>query len=127
MWRDESIVRIDSGLLFSEAVNFGGVLHLSGQVAVDSAGQPFDVQIGEILSRIDTLLVRGESSRNRLLSAMVHLTSREHLDNLNRAWAEWLPAGEAPARTTVIAPLVAPEFLVEITVTAAILGEKKHG
>lgn len=114
-------------LLSREAVNFGGAFHLSGQVAVDSAGQPFDAQIGEILSRIDTLLVRGKSGRDRLLSAMVHLTSREHLDNSIRAWAEWLPAGRAPVRTTVIAPLVAPEFLVEITVTAAVLGEKIHG
>jgi len=39
---------------------------------------------------------------------------------MNVAWEAWVPPGNQPARATVEAKLVAPEYRVEIQVTAAI-------
>jgi enamine deaminase RidA (YjgF/YER057c/UK114 family) len=52
---------------------------------------------------------------------LVLLTDASHLPLFNELWAEWLPPGHAPARTTFLASLVSPDFLIEIAVTAAIL------
>ena len=38
---------------------------------------------------------------------------------MNAAWDAWVDKGNPPARATVEARLVAPEYLVEIAVTAA--------
>ena len=119
----QSIERFEPGPLFSEAVAQGGILYLSGQIAIDHAGQAFDAQLGEVLSRIDALVTLGGARRDRLLTALIHLPSSDLLPALNAAWEAWLPAGAAPVRTTVIAGLVSPRFLVEVTVTAAILDD----
>jgi enamine deaminase RidA (YjgF/YER057c/UK114 family) len=38
---------------------------------------------------------------------------------MNAVWMAWMPPRSAPARATSEAALVAPEYKVEITVTAA--------
>ncbi|WP_372342764.1 Rid family hydrolase [Paraburkholderia madseniana] len=40
---------------------------------------------------------------------------------MNEVWESWLPAGDAPARTTVQAHLASEELLVEITIVAAVV------
>ena len=116
----KSIVRLGTGELFSEAVAYDGLLFLSGQVAHDGPSSPFEAQLEEVLLHINALLEAGHSDRSRLLSALIHLSSAEHVGEFNRIWAEWLPKGAAPARTTVISPLVSPGYLVEITIIAAV-------
>jgi enamine deaminase RidA (YjgF/YER057c/UK114 family) len=39
---------------------------------------------------------------------------------MNSAWDAWVPLGHTPARTTVEAKLAAPQYKVEIQVTAAV-------
>lgn len=39
---------------------------------------------------------------------------------MNRAWDEWMAKGAAPPRATGGSKLVAPEFPVEVIVTAAL-------
>jgi enamine deaminase RidA (YjgF/YER057c/UK114 family) len=39
---------------------------------------------------------------------------------MNKAWAEWISKGNAPARATVESKLADPKFKVEIMLTAAI-------
>ncbi|MFN3727376.1 MAG: Rid family hydrolase [Allosphingosinicella sp.] len=117
----QDIERFSPGELFSEGVRYGGVLFLSGQVAHQRPDAPFEAQLGEVLSHVHSLLEAGNSSRDRLLTALIHVAATDHVEALNRIWGEWLPRGASPARTTVISPLVAPQYLVEITITAAVL------
>jgi enamine deaminase RidA (YjgF/YER057c/UK114 family) len=39
---------------------------------------------------------------------------------MNKAWAEWVSKGNAPARATVESKLADPQYKVEIMLTAAI-------
>ena len=116
-----AIHRHNVGPNFSEAVVHDGVVYLAGQVALENAGGAIREQVDEVLRRVDALLTDVSSGRDRLLSALVLLTNAADLPLFNEAWAEWLPPGEAPARTTFVTSLVSPDFLIEITVTAAVL------
>lgn len=114
------IGRLQPGSLFSEATFFNSVLSVSGQVAIDHRSEQIERQTKEVLERIERLLEEGNSARDLLLSASVFLTSRELIDGFNTVWAEWLPRNAAPARTTIVCELLAPDFLVEVSVVAAI-------
>lgn len=72
-----------------------------------------------MLARVDALLAEVGSGRDRVLAATVHLRDMADFAAMNQVWKAWLPAGGAPARTTVQAHLAAPELLVEVTVVAA--------
>ncbi len=49
----------------------------------------------------------------------MYLTDLANLAVYNAAWEAWMPKGAAPARATVKADLVAPAYLIEISVVAA--------
>lgn len=121
------IKRLGIDETFSEAVIHAGIVYLSGQVAIDAAGGALEAQMGEVLLRVDALLKSAGSGRDRILAALVHVSSVEHLPSMNRIWREWLSPGSAPARTTVICGLVSPELLIEITVTAALMITNEGG
>ncbi len=112
-----SIVRHDTNARMSQAVIHGETVYLAGQVsdtAKDVAGQTADV-----LKQIDALLEKCGTGKDRILSATIYLADIKTFGEMNKAWEAWMPAGHAPARTTLQAPLAGPQWLVEITIVAA--------
>lgn len=112
-----TIVRHDTNARMSQAVVHGDTVYLAGQVsdgAKDVAGQTADV-----LKQIDALLAKCGTSKERILSATIYLADIKTFGEMNKAWEAWMPAGHAPARTTLQAPLAGPQWLVEITIVAA--------
>jgi enamine deaminase RidA (YjgF/YER057c/UK114 family) len=114
-----SIERFHSGPRMSKIVRHAGVIYLCGQTSGGSPARDAGEQTREVLARIDALLAEAGSGRERILAATVHLREMADFAAMNREWEAWLPAGAAPARTTVEARLAAPELRVEITVVAA--------
>ena len=100
-----------------------GVVYLSGQVPDTPPGSSVLSQVVSVLAQIDAALAAAGSDKSRLLSATCYLTSMEGgYAALNEAWEAWLPAGCAPARTTVGAVTLAnAAWDVEISVVAASL------
>ncbi|MBS0437763.1 MAG: RidA family protein [Proteobacteria bacterium] len=113
------IERRHTNARMSKFVRHAGIVYLCGQTSSGSSASGVAEQTYEVLSRIDTLLAEAGSGRDRLLAATVYLHDIADFAAMNEAWEAWLPAGAAPARTTVEARLAAPELRVEITVTAA--------
>lgn len=115
---DMSIERIEPGPLMSQGVIHGDTVYLSGLVARDLDA---DVkgQTAQILDRIDELLAAAGSDKTKLLKANIWLTDIATWADMNEVWAAWVPAGAAPARATVEAPLANPRIKVEIMVEAA--------
>ncbi len=68
---------------------------------------------------VQALLAEAGSARSRLLSATIYLKRMQDFAAMNTVWEAWMPAGAAPARTTVQADLASPDLLIEITVVAA--------
>lgn len=113
-----SIVRINPGTRFSQAVIHGGVLYVSGQV--DATTADVATQTRGTLAKIDAILKQAGVARSDLLFANVWLSDIATFDEMNAEWEVWIDAKNAPARATVESRLAKPEYKVEICVIAAV-------
>lgn len=103
----------------SGAVVHGGLVYLAGQVA-DDATLDTEGQTADVLAQIDALLAEAGTSKANLLSVQIILSDIRDAPAMNRAWDAWLDLKAKPARMTIQAPLVNPEWRVEITGIAAL-------
>ena len=114
-----SIQRFETGARMSRAVVHGDTVYLAGLTADKTAGQSVAEQTREILGKIDALLVQAGTDKSKLLQATVWLQDIRTVDEMNKVWDAWVPAGTAPARACIEARLQSPAKMVEIRVTAA--------
>ena len=114
-----SIKRIKPGPRMSGAVVHNGIAYLSGQVSANAAGGSVTEQTKEILAIIDGLLKEAGTDKSKLLSANIWLADMSTFAEMNAVWDGWVSPGNTPARATVEVKLAAPEYNVEIMVTAA--------
>jgi enamine deaminase RidA (YjgF/YER057c/UK114 family) len=114
-----TIQRLDVGPRMSQVVVHGNTVYLAGVVANKAAGDSVTKQTQEILSIIDSHLAKAGTDKSKLLAATIYLTDMKTFAEMNTAWDGWVSAGNTPARATVEAKLAAPQYNVEIMVTAA--------
>jgi enamine deaminase RidA (YjgF/YER057c/UK114 family) len=116
-------VRHDTGPRFSEitVVKTGHVdlIYIAGQVAENTS---LDVggQTREALAYVDALLERIGANKTHIVQARIYLASVGDYAAMNAAWDDWVAPGHAPARSTIGAKLIRPDYKVEIEVTAAV-------
>ena len=110
------IERIDTGTRMSKIVKHNGVAYLAGQVG---DGETVAEQTRDCLARVDALLEKAGSSRERILQAIIWLADMNDFAAMNEVWDAWVPEGHAPARACGEAKLARPSLKVEIIVTAA--------
>lgn len=113
-------VRFGEKSLMSDAVIYEGVAYLSGMVG--RRGEDVASQTRAALEDLDEVLARVGSDRDHILSAIVWLSDIGEIGEMNAVWEDWFAPGRAPARATGEARLAREQYLVEITVTAAIKG-----
>jgi len=114
----EQIQRIGSNDFMSAVTVFNQVVYLSGQVPKNPEGG-IEAQTKDVLKTIDELLAQAGSDKTRMLSAQLFLKNLADFKTVNAIWAEWLKDSPKPARATIQAELVNPDWLIEIAVTAA--------
>ncbi|MEG2358832.1 RidA family protein [Acinetobacter sp.] len=114
----EQIQRISSNDFMSAVTVFNQVVYLSGQVPKNPEGS-IEAQTKDVLQTIDDLLAQAGSDKSRMLSAQLFLKNLADFKTVNAIWAEWLKDSPKPARATIQAELVNPDWLIEIAVTAA--------
>ena len=110
------IERIETSARKSKIVKHNGVAYLCGQVG---DGATVVEQTRDCLSRVDALLEKAGSSREKMLQAIIWLADMEDFAGMNAVWDAWIPEGHAPARACGEAKLARPELKVEIIVTSA--------
>lgn len=103
----------------SQAVVHGDVVYLAGQVAEKAAGKSVAEQTAEVLAIIDQLLADAGTDKAKLLTAQIFLADISTFAEMNAVWDKWVVPGHTPARATIEAKLAAPQYTVEIMVTAA--------
>lgn len=113
------IRRLQPGKRMSQAVVHNGTVYLAGQVA-DDTSQDVAGQTRQVLAAIDKLLAEAGTDKTRILFAQVCLADIATFAEMNTAWDAWVPQGHTPARATIEAKLAAPQYRVEIIVTAAV-------
>jgi enamine deaminase RidA (YjgF/YER057c/UK114 family) len=114
-----SIERHEVGPRMSQVVVHGNTVYLAGVVAQNTKGKSVTEQTQEILSTIDGYLAKAGTDKTKLLTANIWLTDMATFAEMNAVWDTWVSAGNTPARATVEARLAAPQYGVEIMVTAA--------
>ncbi len=114
-----TIERHHTGPRMSQIVVHGDTIYLAGIVAQANKGKSVTEQTREILATIDGYLAQVGSDKSKILSATIYITDMANFAEMNAVWDAWLAPGGAPARATVEAKLAAPDYKVEIMVTAA--------
>src|SRR5216684_279655 len=114
-----TIQRSDTGPRMSQVVIHGDTIYLAGVVATTARGQSVTRQTQDVLSTIDGHLKKAGSDKSKLLTATIYLTDIKTFAEMNAVWDGWVSPGNTPARATVEAGLAAPQYGVEIMVTAA--------
>jgi enamine deaminase RidA (YjgF/YER057c/UK114 family) len=116
----EALRRLGVGERLSQAVSAGGTVSLAGQVAPDGVDGAYN-QTKAVLAQIDALLTEAGTDRTRLTQVIIWLQDIDaDFSEMNRAWSEWLDGAEPPARATGQVKLAGPQWLVEVTATAAL-------
>ena len=115
-----TIKRIEVGPRMSQAVVHGDMVYLAGQVANKTKGKSVKEQTAEILENIDRILKAAGTDKTKIITTNIWLADISKFAEMNAVWDKWVSSGNTPARATVEAKLAAPEFTVEIMVTAAI-------
>ncbi len=108
---------------YSQAVVAGGLVHCSGQIALDPATGEFaggDVaaQTERVMKNLAAVLEAAGSGFARALKCNVYLTTMEHFGPMNEVYGRYFPAGSAPARATVAVAQLPRNALVEIDCVA---------
>ena len=110
----------------SDAVRFGDLVFLSGRAAVDPAtlkvvGDDFAEQARVVLRDIEAVLIEAGSDWKHVLRIECFLADAADFPAWNRIWRERFHAPR-PARTTVVSEFAIPGILIELQVTAAVVG-----
>jgi reactive intermediate/imine deaminase len=108
------------GLPFSGAVKAGGLVYVSGTIALDASGTTtgdIKAQTARTLDQVAATLKAAGSSMPMAASVMVYLKNASDFAAMNDVYKTYWPK-DPPTRTTVVAPLARPEALVEISMIA---------
>jgi enamine deaminase RidA (YjgF/YER057c/UK114 family) len=101
----------------SQAVVHGGIVYLAGQVG--APGASVTEQTRAVLAQVDRLLAEAGTDKSRILTATIWLADVATFAEMNLVWDAWVDPANPPARATGESKLAAPEYKVEIIVTAA--------
>ncbi|WP_297799163.1 RidA family protein [uncultured Brevundimonas sp.] len=112
------IKRYQSNHRMSQAVVHNGVAYLAGQVG--ETHEDVVEQTRTALKEIDALLAEVGSDKSKILMATIWLADMADFEAMNSVWDAWVDQANPPSRATGEAKLAAPEYRVEIIVTAAV-------
>jgi enamine deaminase RidA (YjgF/YER057c/UK114 family) len=119
-WGDSSVsvIHVEAGNRYSQAVIVGDLVFVAGQVASD-ANLDIAGQMQQTLAALERILVASGSRRELLVSVTIYLRDIADYQSMNTVWEAWLASGPKPARATVEARLALPEYRVEVQAVAS--------
>ena len=108
---------------YSQAILAGGLVHCSGQIAIDPASGNLiagDVaaQTEQVLRNLAAVLAAARSDLSRAVKCTVYLKSMSDFAAMNAVYAKHFPGDAPPARATVAVADLPRGALVEIDCTA---------
>ncbi|MGP3696395.1 RidA family protein [Rhodobacter sp. NSM] len=112
------ITRYETGARMSQAVKANGMVWLAGQVG--NPGDSVADQTRTCLAEVDRLLALAGTDKTRIVSAQIWMADMADFAEMNAVWDSWVPQGHCPARATGEAKLAAPDYRVEVIVTAVL-------
>ena len=117
--QEKTIERYDVDARFTDAVRYGDLVFISGQVG--SGVGTIEEQTRSALDDVDAALKKAGTDKSKVLEATVWLADiTSDYKGMNSVYDKWLVAGKPPARACIQAKLASPDYRVEIRVIAAI-------
>ncbi|ODP32696.1 Rid family hydrolase [Pandoraea sp. ISTKB] len=107
------IERFNTTEKLSKAVASGSFIFVSGQVPDNAAASAYD-QTLEAMHKVGKYLEVAGGNSSSMLLAVLFVKDLENLEEINRAWGDWLPAGVAPARACVQATPASSQFALQV-------------
>jgi enamine deaminase RidA (YjgF/YER057c/UK114 family) len=108
---------------YSRGIRIGNQIFIAGTAAIDGEdriqGADAYAQTDFIIRKIQQALRELGADLRDVVSTVTHLTDIAHVEDYARAHRQYF-GDIRPVNTTVLAALVRPEFLVEITATAVL-------
>ena len=115
------IKRIPMNKRMSTATIHNGVVYLAGCCA-DTTVLDIEAQAKETCANIEKALESAGSDKRHMLSVVVYLVDIEYFAGFNAVYDDWVDQDHLPVRTAiVVADLVVPGTLCEVTVTASVI------
>ncbi|HWJ31401.1 MAG TPA: RidA family protein [Gaiellaceae bacterium] len=115
------VIRPEAAGPFSPGLVVDGWVYLAGQGGFDpetgELAEGMAAQTARTIENVSVLLAEAGCTLKDVVSCLVHITDADHFAELNRVYESYFEAPR-PVRTTVVADLVVPGMLVEITVVA---------
>ncbi len=109
---------------YSQAVVYGGLAYLSGQIAIDPANNQvieggISAQTERVLENVKAILEACGASLDTVLKTTVFLKNMDDFTPMNQTYERYFPKNP-PARSTVQAAKLPRDVSVEIDVIAAV-------
>jgi 2-iminobutanoate/2-iminopropanoate deaminase len=109
---------------YSQAVVYGGLAYLSGQIAIDPATNKviegdISAQTERVLENVKAILEASGASLDSVLKTTVFLKDMNEFTTMNQIYERYF-AANPPARSTVQAAKLPRDVSVEIDVIAAV-------
>ena len=113
---------------YSYGIRSGDTLFLAGLVARNGKDNSLvegdmTTQTTAVLDNAGAILKAAGMGFEHVVSSRVFITDATKFQEMNKAYVPYFPK-DPPARATVVAPLMAPQFQVEITLTASRLPKR---
>ncbi len=109
---------------YSQAVRFGHLLFVSGQLGIDPASGNlvnggFEAEARQVLANIQAILESQKSGMDKILKTTVFLTNMEDFAVLNGIYGTFIPE-PYPARTTIQVAALPKGARIEMEVIAEV-------
>ena len=109
---------------YSQAVQAGGTLYVSGQVALDAtSGELVNANITEethqVMKNLEAILRAAESSFERVVKCTIFIRDMNEFTTINEAYGQYFP-DNPPARETVEVSRLPKDVNVEISCVALV-------
>jgi 2-iminobutanoate/2-iminopropanoate deaminase len=107
---------------YSQAIEAGGFLYISGQLPVDAATGTMPVDIGEqaqaSLRNIEHILQEAGLTRNDVVKTTIFLKDLADFDTVNRIYGDFFAGSTFPARSTIEVSRLPRDASIEIEAVA---------
>jgi 2-iminobutanoate/2-iminopropanoate deaminase len=111
---------------YSQALEAGGFLYISGQLPIDAATGTMPADIGEqaqtSLRNIEHILQEAGFARNDVVKTTIFLKNLADFDRVNKIYGEFFAGSVFPARSTVEVSRLPRDASIEIEAIAAKTG-----
>ena len=115
--RPPPINRYDVESRFTDAIEYGGFVFISGQIG---EGDSVEEQTRSALHCVDLALAKAGTDKSRVMECSCYLTDIKDYARMNSVYDEWLVGIKPPTRTVLQVKLFHPVCRVEFKVVAAL-------